>query len=55
LTVATLSACIDWDRSTSNEITDIRLYVSGVRSLDGTQAVLHPGAAPAAGTGPALT
>lgn len=51
---ATLTACLEWDRSTSNEITDIRLYISGVQTLTGTQAVRHDGAAPAAGTGPVV-
>jgi hypothetical protein len=55
IALASLSACIEWDRSTSHDITDIRLYVSGVQSVSGTQAVRHDGTAPAGGATAALS
>lgn len=55
LAAVALTACIEWDRSTGNKITDIRLYISGVRLATGEQAVFHSGTPPVAGAGPALT
>ena len=53
---AAIAACIEWDRSTSTETTDIRLYISGVQSVDGRlQAEFREGNAPAGGSGPVLT
>lgn len=56
LAAATVAgACISWDRSTSTETVDIRLYVSDVQTLDGRSATFSTAAAPAGGSGAALT
>lgn len=50
-----VGACIEWDRSTSNDSTDIRAFVSTVLATDGREAAFVAGAPPASTGGPSLS
>lgn len=49
------TSCIEWDRSTSNEVRDLTLFVSSVRTIDGREGDFNAGNAPAAGAGPTVS
>lgn len=49
LVLLSSSSCLEWDRTTSNEIRDVTRFVAAVRTLDGVAAVFHAGNAPTGG------
>jgi hypothetical protein len=53
--VAGAASCIEWDRSTTTETRDIRLFITHVLTLSETPAVFNPGMPPVGGTGPLVT
>lgn len=50
-----VASCFDWNRSTSVEINDVRLFISDVQTLSGRSATLRIGVPAANAGGPTLT